>query len=535
MDIQSLFSQLQTYAAENPQALRKDTTGFWGMPSTAVTGINYYDLELGAKTLVPIITPLRNKIPRTSGKGGVQANWRGIVGLNAAATGRVGGAIADGLRNAVVQTTTRDFVAAYKQVGLEDNVTFGADLAAQGFDDLKALAVRNLLWATMIEEEYLTLGGLGTTSLTTITPTPTLAVAAAASTAGSLVASTTYAVACMALTLDGYVRSTVAGGVPGQITFTTADGTAGQTYNAGCAKVSAVATLAATATGIINASVTTVPGAVGYAWFWYAGSTHGLEVLGAITTTPYLSIAALATGTQTTNSIPGYGGAVGSAVDFSQNSNAFDGLFSMCALSSYQPNVTVLGSPTSPGPWTQLVSGTVSGTTGYYVPTVLTADGEGGIVEIDAQLKWFWDTYRLSPTEIYVSSQEQTNISKKVLAGPSSGSANARFVFDVKQGVIAGGAMVKSYMNKYSMSGAKDLPIHLHPNVPPGTMLFYTDTLPYPLSNVTNVLQYRLLRDYYQIEWPYRTRKYEYGVYLHGVLQNYFPPAFAVMSGIGNG
>lgn len=533
MDIAELFASLQDFAANNPQALRKDTTGAWIMPGNATTGINYYDLELGAKTLVPVITPLRNKIPRTSGKGGIQANWRGIVGLNA---NQVGGAIADGIRNAFTTTTTRDFTAAYKQVGLEDYVTFGADLAAQGFDDLKALSVRNLLWSVMIEEELLTLGGLGTAALATITPTPTLVAAAAGS--GGLTSTTTYAVACMALTLDGYRRATVAGGVPGQITFTTADGTPNQTYNAGCAKISAMATLAATATGIINASVTAVPGAVAYAWFWVAGSTHGLEVIGAITTVPYYSIAATAAslgGTQIVNNIPGYAGAVGSAVDFSQNSNAFDGLFTMCALATYQPNVTILGSPTAPGPWTMMPTSAVSGSTGLYVGSFLTADGNGGIVEIDSILKWFWDTYRLSPTDMYVSSQEQKNISAKVLVGPNSGSANARFVFESKQGVIAGGYMVKSYMNKYSMAGAKDIPIHLHPNVPPGLILFYTDVLPYPLTNVSNVLQYRLLRDYYQIEWPLRTRRYEYGVYMHTVLQNYFPPAFSVLAGIGNG
>lgn len=530
MDIAELFNQLQDFASQNPSALRKDTSGFWGLPASATTGINYYDLELGAKTLVPIITPLRNKIPRTSGKGGIQANWRGIVGLNASV---VGGAIADGLRNAFVQTTTRDFTAAYKQVGLEDYVTFGADLAAQGFDDLKALSVRNLLWAVMIEEEILTLGGLGTQALVTVTPTPTLVVAAAGS--GSLVSTTTYGVCCMALTLDGYRRATVAGGVPGQITFTTADGTAGQTYNAGCAKVSAIATLAATATGIINASVTAVPGAVAYAWFWYAGSTHGSEVLGAITTVPYYSITALATGTQTSANVPGYGGVIGNAVDFSQNPNAFDGLFTMCALATYQPNVTILGAPTAPGPWTMMPTSAISGSTGLYTGSFLTADGNGGIIEIDAMLKWAWDTYRLSPTDMYVSSQEQKNISNKVLVGPSSGSANARFVFESKQGVIAGGYMVKSYMNKYSMAGAKDIPIHLHPNIPPGLILFYTDVLPYPLTNVSNVLQYRLLRDYYQIEWPLRTRRYEYGVYMHTVLQNYFPPAFMILAGIGNG
>lgn len=534
MDIALLFSQLQEFAASNPAALRKDTTGFWGLPATATTGINYYDLELGAKTLVPIITPLRNKIPRVSGKGGIQANWRGIVALNA---NNIGGAIADGLRNAFVQTTTRDFIAAYKQLGLEDYVTFGADLAAQGFDDLKALSVRNLLWAVMIQEEIYTLGGVGTQALVTVTPTPSLAAAAAAAPAGSLISTHTYSVRCVALTLDGYMRATLANGVPGQITFTTADGTAGQTYNAGTCKASAPATLAATATGIINASVATVPGAVAYAWFWAdaAGLTVGNEVLGAITTVPYNSITALATGTQTVNLIPGYGGAVANAADYSQNPNTFDGILTMCALASYQPNVTVLGSIASPGPWTQMATGTVDATKGTYNPPTLTSDGDGGIVEIDAILKWFWDVYRLSPSAMYVSSQEQNNLGKKVLGGNSGGAGNARFVFETKDGVVSGGYILKSYTNKFTMSGNKDIPIFLHPNMPAGTILFFTDVLPYPLSNVTNVLQYRVLRDYYQIEWPLRTRRYEYGVYLHTVLQNYFPAAFGVLSGIGNG
>ena len=30
-------------------------------------------------------------------------------------------------------------------------------------------------------------------------------------------------------------------------------------------------------------------------------------------------------------------------------------------------------------------------------------------------------------------------------------------------------------------------------------------------------------------------RRYEYGVYFDGVLQNYFPPAFGMITNIGNG
>ena len=43
----------------------------------------------------------------------------------------------------------------------------------------------------------------------------------------------------------------------------------------------------------------------------------------------------------------------------------------------------------------------------------------------------------------------------------------------------------------------------------------------------------RCRRDYYQLEWPLKTRKYEYGVYFDGVLQNYFPPAFGMITNIG--
>jgi hypothetical protein len=71
--------------------------------------------------------------------------------------------------------------------------------------------------------------------------------------------------------------------------------------------------------------------------------------------------------------------------------------------------------------------------------------------------------------------------------------------------------------------------------MPPGTVLFTTSTIPYPLSNVANVLQMRMRQDFFAIEWPRRTRKYEYGIYADGVLQNYFPPAFGMITNISNG
>ncbi len=99
-------------------------------------------------------------------------------------------------------------------------------------------------------------------------------------------------------------------------------------------------------------------------------------------------------------------------------------------------------------------------------------------------------------------------------------------------GNVAGGVLVTAYRNKFGMNGATMINIKLHPNMPPGTMLMTTSAIPYPLSNVTNVVQMRMRRDYYQIEWPTTSRKYQYGIYEDGVLQNFFPPSQGVITNI---
>ena len=162
--------------------------------------------------------------------------------------------------------------------------------------------------------------------------------------------------------------------------------------------------------------------------------------------------------------------------------------------------------------------------------TPLTSDGSGGIVEIDATLKQMWDAHRLSPDTIWVSSQEALNVSRKIVSGAAA--TAMRFTTD---DLVGGGTMVRTYLNRFSMQGGSALDIKVHPNMPAGTMLLTTSVLPYPLAGVGNLMQIRTRQDYYQIEWPLRTRRYEYGVYADEVLQHYFPPAMAVITNIGNG
>ena len=95
--------------------------------------------------------------------------------------------------------------------------------------------------------------------------------------------------------------------------------------------------------------------------------------------------------------------------------------------------------------------------------------------------------------------------------------------------------MVGTYLNKFTMAGGGLVEVLLHPNVPPGTLIFYSRTIPYPLSNVKNLLQMKMRRDYYQIEWPIVRPAYEFSVWANGVLQNFFNPAFGIIANIGNG
>jgi len=470
----------------------------WVQSGSAVSGITAYDLEAPAKLLFPVLTPLRNMIPRVAGKGGIQANWRAVTGIN---VNNQSLGVSEGNRGGVTATTVKDYLAVYVELGLEDSVTWKAQYAAQGFDDVLALATDNLLKSTMIGEEQLILAGQGTFGLG-LTPQPSCTPIA---TLGSLTnAASPYTVYCVALNYWGYKRSTLRNLVQ-DITRTNADGSS-DTFGGGSAQVSlgqpATIPGGGVTAGSITATVAAVPGAVAYAWFW--GPNAGAVKLGAITTVNQVVITALASGTVDLSTLD-------TTLDHSANSLEFDGFFAQIA-------------KTGSGSYMRSLDG-----------AVLTSGKDGSIVEFDDALQSFWDNYRLSPTSIWVGSQEDRNIRSKIMNSASLTGA-MRFVFNAVQGQIVGGSMAVSYLNPFAMSGdAKAIPINLHPNIPNGTVMFLTDVLPYPMSNVTNVFQMLLRQDYFAITWPMVKRKREYGVYLDGVLQHYFPPSMGTISNIGNG
>lgn len=483
---------------------------------TQATGLVAYNLEAPSKKLFPVLTPLRNKIPRKGGGVGTAVNWKAVTKINS--TNQSAG-VSEGNRGAVISTVASSLVATYAGLGLEDNVTFEAEYAGRTFEDAKALAVMDLLSALMLQEEMIVLGGNSSTGLGTPT-TPTLATS---TTGGAIATGLTISVIVIALTLEGWLNSSVANGVPvGPVTKTNADGTTDAIGGGGSQKsANATVVTGAGSTNSVTATVPLVKGAVAYAW--YMGSGAGNERISQITTINSVLFTAVPGSGQLASAQP--------ASDQSKNTLIFDGLLPQTvgagALTSYlvgQGGMTLFQGSTG-GLVGQMATGTAGTGTG------LTADNKGGIVEIDAMLRAFWDISRISPKTIWVSSQEAQNMATKVLTATSSGVT--RMINTTVDG-ITGGIYLKSYYNKFGMGQGQVIDINIHPNLPPGTIFFETETLPYKLNNVPSVLQMDIRQEYYQLEWALKTRKYEYGVYVDEVLKHYFPPAFGIITNIAN-
>lgn len=464
------------------------------------TGLVNYDLERPAKTTYPVLTPIRNETPRVvSGEGDTATHWKVITAIN---TTDVPIGLSEGQRGGVISTTLADRTATYVSYGLEDYVTYQAQWAAEAFDDAIGRAVQGLLESTMISEEKMMLGGNSSVVLgTTGTPTGT-----GAATGGAL-ADGTYYVGCVALTHDGWRLASVTGGVVQQVSRTNADGTS-STINGGTAQPSALSagvTLnGGTSAQKITASVTAVRGAVAYAWYLGNSATH--QYIQQITTINSVAFTtALVTASRQDFQ------ALAATDNSKLNSFSFNGLLYQTGFDS-----------TSGAYYAALPTGTAG------AGTQLTSDGAGGVTEINTALRSFWDNYRLSPDTLWVSAQEAESINKLVIAG--GGTPLFRFTVDgnVAQQVI-GGSGTKGYFNKITQT---QLEIRIHPNMPAGTMLFTSKSVPYPHPGFGTIARMKMRRDYFQVQWPIRTLRYEYGVYADGVMQIYFLPAYGIITNI---
>jgi hypothetical protein len=466
------------------------------VPGSAITGIQGYDLWQGAQEFYAVTDLFRRMIPRVQGGYSIQANWRQITAINPS---NVSGAVEAGKRGASMDQTVSAKLAAFVSRNLENNVVWQAYLAGQQFEDLYALAVKEMLQATMEDEERLILGGLGTYGLG-ITPTPT----AAWATTGGSIAAGAYILNCVALTYDGKWQSTSTA-VKLPYTRNNNDGTT-TVIQGFAAQKSANAThtfATGVTTGSVTASVTPVPGAFGYAWFL---GTSGNQRLAAITSLNSVAITAVPASPQQAMSTH-------FDTDTSRNSLAYDGLFSQIYASGSGSYVQALA----------------TGTAGVGTKLTSTGDGTAGIQQIDDALQAFVDNYRLCPDTIACSTSDYPTLRKLLLDGNTN---LAPFI--AAGGTVSGSGVITGYRNPTGFS-TPTLDFMAHPWIPQGTIMFYSKSNPYPLSNVGTICRIYLRRDYTQYEWPMTTFNQFFSIFWDGVLQHFFPPAMGAIYNIAPG
>jgi hypothetical protein len=471
----------------------------WVQPGSPTTGLQQYNLEKVAKRLFPVLTPLRNLIARTGPSFATAVNWKAITGIN---TTRTHPGIEEGRRGAVIATTVADYSASFKALGQEDSVTFESQYASRRFADIRNVASMNLLDSFFMAEEEVIFGGNNSIALGV--PTAPTAVAAANDT--GLTSTVTNRVNLLfrvvALTHQGYFyadRTDLTVGVKTTTSRTNQDGTSTTVKYGSSNKSLPSAAITPTAGQKITVTWPDVLGAHAYAL--YSGLTGAERLLGYYTVNRAVVLADEGAGNQLASAI---------TADNSQDSLVFDGVL------------------------TQIQK---SGNNGYRVSlngAKLTPTGAGTCVEIDNALRTFANTYFLSPDVIYVHNQQYEDISNAIMKSTSG--ANSSLTINLANGTsMTAGHAVQAYVNKFSHGGAKVLEIRKHPNMIPGTILFWTNSLPYKLNGVPSIWEIEERQSYYMIEWPLKSRTYEFGVYCDELLKCYAPFACGVIVNVAPG
>lgn len=487
---------------------------FWGedvstlsKAVTVSTGLTYYDLRAPALNLFPTITPLRNRFARRQrANPGNALNYKTILGLAGSGYNWMGW-VPEGVRAGAMTYSANNQSVSYVTIGEEDSLTDEAQFAAEGFEDEASMVQLRTLLKLMAKEEAGMLSGNATLALGT-PAAPTLAAAGT----GATLPAATYSVIVVALTQVAFLHATLAGGLPTTISVTPNGGGSAFTLNGGASMRSSNTTQAVTLGQTLSASTPVVNGAVAYAW--YVG-TAGSETLQAISTINSATFAAPLAGSRQAATVI--------AADYSLNANyAYDGFLTAGYKAAAGGNAYIQ----------TLATGTAG------VGTQLSSSGYGSVNEIDTALKAMWDLYRVSPTVIYVNSQEQRSISKLSLIGSGSAPLIRYNIQADDSGEVnfqgTAGNVISFYFNPYSPDGGTKIPVKIHPNLAPGTIMMICETLPpwYVQNETPAVAEVITRKDYYTEVWAKQTRRQDYGIYCQSALAIYAPFAVSIINNI---
>lgn len=486
----SVGEQIQQVLGSMPggaDALKSFTAGNLGIGT--VSGLVPFDLLAPSRLIYPVYTVFRNKLPRPAGQGtsriekvftgisGSQTGGQGVVDISIPELVQSSGASLAGnnwplnLPGSGAQTETTLNVP-YKFFGLTESLSWLAQFAGQGFEDISALANLILLQEMMLGEEYQMLAASSTNLATPAAPT------ASVRAAGSNETALNTTIVSVKVVAKNYYGSTAASAASGAFVVG-----AGQVVDV---------TIAASSSALTY-DVYGFDGAVYYLLATNVGGTK-VTLQGALPAASVPPAADTGTGSPT----------------------RMEGIIP--TLSGHSAGGGVYPSQWQGGYY----NGSVGQTLNYNV--LYTA------------LQQLWDSngsnspgaFRADPAEIVGEGGDIMRLSNDVI---SQGSAtNYRLFLD--QPDVSGvrvGAAVSEFQNPITRSILK---LVVHPWLTQGTATLMTYQLPQTWTNVANAWEMTMVQDYVSIAWPVIDATFRYSLFMYGALVSHAPQYSGLLQGL---
>ena len=475
-----------------PEAVRSFTAGNLGFG--AVSGLVPFDLLAPSRLIYPVYTLFRNKFPRPQGQG-LSRMERVFTGISGSQTGGQG--VMDIAIPELVQQngnfgswplnlppsgsqTDVQLNVPYRFFGLTEQLSWLAQFAGQGFEDVSALANLILLQEMMLGEEYQMIAGTSVPLATPAAPTATVR------TAGSNE---------VALPTESHFGVRV---------------TAGNYWGETAASASTSDITSLSGTQVVDITINPVPGAIFYNV--YLSTTNGLavstfhlaaqQVGGVRFTIQGPTISSTSALAPTVDTGTGKGTRMEGVIPTLTGVSADAGIY--------------------PSEWQAGYVNNAVGTTLNY-STINTA------------LKQLWATsgnnpgsFKADPAELISSAIDIANLSDDVIAQGSA--TNYRlFIQQSESGSVQTGAAVDEFRNPITRSIMK---LVVHPWYQQGNADLMTYQLPQTWTNVGNAWEMTCVQDYVSIAWPVIDATFRYSIFLFGALVSHAPQYCAHLGGL---
>lgn len=490
----SLGDQLQEFMSTvaNPDVVRSFTAGNIGVNS--VYGLTPFNLLAPSRLIYPVYTVYRNKFARVPSQGastmervftgisGSQTGGQGVVDISLPELVEQGGSFGNwplnlppGGSQTMVPLNIPD-----RFLGITEQLSWLAQFAGQGYEDLAALANLIMLQEMMLGEEYMMIAG--TSSPLSAPGTPTLTVRAAQSNETSVGANTDFTV------------------------FVTATNYFGQTTSAQSA------TVATSAGQVVDVTISASAAAMQYNIFVSTNASPTIANAWLMATTGSVKYTLQGT-------VPTSGSNPPAADTGTGKGTRFEGVIP-----------TLTGQSAAAGIYPEgWQGGYVNNAVGSHlsinvVNTALKAliDAPGGSTTNGA--------FKADPAEIISSGTDIANLASDII---SAGAAN-NYLLGISQdqtGNVTSGLAVTQHRNPITQSLVK---LVWHPWYLPGSADLISYQLPQTWTNVGNAIEMQMVQDYTSISWPTIDATWRFSIFAFGAMVMHAPQYSSHLGGLAN-